>query len=234
MKNKYNICVVDFFPESWLNKQNQKVYIWDILSKKLNNNDMKQAIPQGHGVALYNIIRTVNPRASICVVPISASASLEQIVYILSLIIEEKAAEIVNVSFGFFLNETEVIVAEINEICKRAKELGICIVCAESNDGKKAYPAESDYVISVRGEENCKSDVLVRKNSALVKYISLYVGWYDDRTLWVHGNSFYAAIVSGILSRFKTPMAEITQHGLKVDFEECLKGIDILYGIADI
>lgn len=198
----YDICLIDYFPNYWLDEPHKNTFIWNVIEHDFQEAEDSVGIPRGHGIAVLDIMQTVNPAAMICLIPITGSTSVRQINFILSKIIQSNKTRIINISFGFYLKETDVAVQEMQLLCRRANEQGVSIVCAKSNDKVKAYPADCDFSIPVWGIQDCETDIAILPNGITVRCISMHVNWCDNRKLWVHGNSFLAPIVSSLISKF--------------------------------
>lgn len=202
LSQAFDICMIDYFPSNWLDKPHKNTVVWDVIEHDIQEAENFVGVPRGHGIAVLNIVQTVNPDAMICLVPITGSTSVYQINCILSKIIQSNKARIINISFGFYLKETDTAVQEMKLLCRRANEHGISIVCAKSNDEVKAYPADCEFAIPVWGIQNCDTDIAIMPNGVTVRYISMHVNWCENRKIWVHGNSFLAPIVSSLFSKF--------------------------------
>jgi len=93
----------------------------------------------------------------------------------------------------------------LEDCCRRAAELGVAVLAAESNDGSPSCPASLDSVIAVSGEAPERQVYAYRCDPHLPRRFSSYgghqrVAWIDRQSLFISGNSFAAARPSGIVA----------------------------------
>ncbi len=197
-KGQFDVCVIDYFPQNFINEHRESC----ILKEKADF-DIKQisTIPQGHGIAILQLMKIVNPQIKWGIIPITPDMNLGQINNQLSYLIENKIVKIINVSFGFYKVEKTQL-ARLSNLCRKAKEEKISIVCAAGDKQQTVYPADLKTVIRVTGVDKIKSekDMEVNGRNVYVKNVSFRVRWTENRRIWVHGSSFYAGIVSALLS----------------------------------
>ena len=119
-------------------------------SRKANGND------NGHGTAIYNIIRKVNSFADVINFNISdTNNEIEQqslVACLENIYNNYQDIDIINISMG--VN----IVDDINQlqiICEKLSDRGTIIVCAFDNAGAISYPAGFESVIGVTNDPNC-------------------------------------------------------------------------------
>ncbi len=238
MVKSYDICLIDYFPNSWLTKLHKNAIVWDVIDRNVQVIDDSENMPRGHGIAVLDIMQKVNPDAMICVIPVTNNTTIHEINYILSQIIHRNTARIVNISCGFYTNNIGVEILEMERLFRCAKEHGIHIVCAKSNDGAKTYPTECNLAIPVWGEHNCSTDISFTPDGVVVRYISLYTNWCDNKKIWVHGNSFFAPIVSSLFSKCESSKyGDLCLDTLKytdsLRFESLLSELIFSYRIID-
>ncbi len=197
MKERVDICIIDFFPEEYITKNRKQCIMFE---KEIRE---ESKVPQGHGIALIEIMKAIVPELKYIFVPVVPQTTFKQINEILFFLIKEDICSIINMSFGFYYYKESDVFA-LSRICMQAKAKNILLVCADDENGKIVYPAADRNVICVRNNDKMEeTDIYWKGNIVYLRTISLKVRWTYDRTLWVYGNSYYAAIVSGLLIRKK-------------------------------
>lgn len=93
--------------------------------------------------------------------------------------------------------------SELENVCNKAKEAGIYIISAYSNNGKVTYPASFECTLGVNGLLLDNSEYYLQRMSQNIyashRYVSIY---HLELPKLVWGNSYVCAKISGIVSCF--------------------------------
>ena len=165
-------------------------------SRKANGND------NGHGTAIYNIIRKVNSFADVINFNISdTNNEIEQqslVACLENIYNNYQDIDIINISMG--VN----IVDDINQlqiICEKLSDRGTIIVCAFDNAGAISYPAGFESVIGVTNDPNCYQvdDFAYFEDNVVnigAKGGLQRLAWHNPPYIFLDGNSFACAHVT--------------------------------------
>ena len=122
MSYKYDICIIDYFPENWLKKSKKSIKCYDTLKFGEKNRKNIEYFPMGHGIAQCDILLNFNSEAKVCVVPISPKTKINQVNIILSKLIRFKTSKVINISFGFFEEENNKHIMQMKKNCIKAEK----------------------------------------------------------------------------------------------------------------
>lgn len=154
-----------------------------------------------HAELVCSIIFKENPDCSIILNPIVGSnlkCSVKSLLGGIQTLIN-KRVDIINLSLGIEDN----YYPELEYVCNKAKEAGIYIVSAYSNNGKITFPASFESTIGVNGLLFDNSGHYLWKRNqdicASHRYVSIY---HLEVPKLVFGNSYVCAKISGIVSSF--------------------------------
>ena len=181
---------------SLLQKNNETIIGYDIQDKN------------GHGTAVYGIIRQNAPKASIVNIKLldyDDEISENDLIYALKYINENITTNIINLSLGVKSCEQ---LEYMQYLCKELSEKGVVIVAAFDNDGGYSYPALLDYVIGVDSSDKCKRNndfefVENNKINIRAKGNVQRVLWTNPNYVLFGGNSFACAHISAYISKLK-------------------------------
>jgi uncharacterized NAD-dependent epimerase/dehydratase family protein len=158
----------------------------------------------GHGTACAGIIRKKAPDALLHSVRIF-DASLVAEGRVLIAAIEwcmDNEMDVVNMSLG----TTEVASKEaMRDVCRKARDAGLILVAAESNDGRESYPASFPEVIGVTGGALYGPDGFRFRAGHPIECIARgdeqRVCWLGGADIMAGGNSFAAPHITGLVAR---------------------------------
>lgn len=158
----------------------------------------------GHGTAIYNLIKTHNKEARFFIIKIveNTETSEELLISALEYILKYIDCRIVNLSLGLSVVYEK---SRLYEICDRLLELGTIIVSSFENNGAVTFPAAFDNVIGVVSSPTCNktSDYDYIENSIiniLAKGNLQRVICTNGKINVQEGNSFACAHMTGMLS----------------------------------
>lgn len=191
---KYDICVIDYFVEDFLNSMNGDIYF-----KKYN----EPINALGHGQAIVDIIWNICDSIKVCCIPIGKNATLHDIYKYLYFIMVNKLAKVINISFGFSCKNSGYKYA-FDLLCKYMSENGFTIVCAGNICNYNLIPANCTGVYTVY--ENEKEDFNFKYyvfcgNKIFFNHFDIKVYWLSKYYMWVSGTSYYAGIVSALIAK---------------------------------
>ena len=189
-----DVCIIDYFTPEFINHY----YTHQILT--ISNVVPIQA--KGHGQAIVQIVRAVNPRVKWGFVNIGANTLVGELIDILNYLVDKNVAKIINISFGYY-SISDLDKRRLESIISLYQQNNIHIICAVDNYNRPSYPAILPGVLSVQGIDSVDLNThgyAIHKNSISVRKMSLLVKWTQSRKMWVYGNSYYTGIVSGIFS----------------------------------
>ncbi len=156
----------------------------------------------GHGTAIYNIIKKITSIADIINFNISnINNEIEQqsLVDCLENIYNNyKDVNVVNISMGVNIVDN---INELQMICEKLYARGTIIVCAFDNAGAISYPAGFRNVIGVTGDPNCyRIDDFTYFEDNIVnigaKSDLQRLAWHNPPYIFLEGNSFACAHVT--------------------------------------
>lgn len=154
-----------------------------------------------HAELVCSIIFKENPYCSIILYPVVGSnlkCSVNSLIDGIQALIN-KNVDIINLSLGI----EDKYYSELENVCNKAKEAGIYIISAYSNNGKVTYPASFECTLGVNGLLLDNSEYYLQRMSQNIyashRYVSIY---HLELPKLVWGNSYVCAKISGIVSCF--------------------------------
>jgi uncharacterized NAD-dependent epimerase/dehydratase family protein len=172
----------------------------------------------GHGTALAGIIRRLAPCCELVAVKIS-SGSNPIAPHLLAAGIDwavRLGVDVINVSAGTTGTSD---ISTLADCCRRACEARVVVVASESNDKQISYPSAFDSVLTVRGDVQEHQKYAFRCDPSLPWRFCCYggyqrVAWVKPRFLFLHGNSFAAAHLTGIVALVLQKFGRLPQKRL--------------------
>lgn len=192
------VAVVDTNIE--INRNSLKKYI---STGQINIHDIEQINAKNceHGSSVVEIILKECPTVHIDVFPIlneSKRGSIKNLCKVIATCIDLNIS-LVNLSLG-----VSDVVKESNEksrlekLCMQARNKGIIIVAARNNHGDSC-PASLETVVGVGSCSEIGCAIKVDTNKRDVIFQNNFVFFNRDRKMLIKGNSYLAAIISGVL-----------------------------------
>ena len=172
----------------------------------LKGEDVEETERNGHGTAIYGILRKLREEfdiISVKVQGIQEGVSGSTLCDTLEYIEKNIEAEVINLSLGAPVPEDK---ERLEEVCRRLDEKGCVIVSAFDNGGTISYPAAFENVIGVVSDQSCQrvEDYVVFDDE--VMNIAGKGGvqrllWNTPNMLMLGGNSFACAHISVLVAR---------------------------------
>ena len=192
-----DVCIIDYFTPDFIAA--------NISHCIVKNSKVTPIQSKGHGQAIVQIIREINPDVDWGFINIGSNTTVNELIEILKYLAIKAKTKIINISFGFFsLTPSEKVY--LDNAIQMLRTNKIKIVCAVDNSERISYPAAIPGVYSVQGTSNKElynNTYTINMNKVYIREFSLLVDWTDSRKMWVHGNSFYTGIISGIFSLYE-------------------------------
>lgn len=168
----------------------------------------QRAVVNGHGTAVYNIIRKecakecelINIRAFD-----NHEISVQELIQAISQAID-LGVKIINLSLGLTVCFD---MPALRKVCHKAYEKGIVLISAFSNDGSMSFPAAFPYVIGVATEESIiKNNDFYYVEDSIINVVARggiqRLAWNKPEYMFLGGNSFACAHMTAIVSKLIT------------------------------
>ena len=201
METKLKIAIID----SGVYHAHKDFFETKIYEITPSGSPVKSNVRNGHGTAVYNIIRKecakgcelINIRAVE-----SQEVDVDVLIRALNLAIELEV-KIINLSLGVTVC---LDMENFREVCHRAYDNGIILISAFSNDGSMSFPAAFPEVIGVTSEESItKSNNFYYVEDNVINVVARggiqRLAWNEPEYMFLGGNSFACAHVTAIISK---------------------------------
>ena len=177
----------------------------------------------GHGTACAGIIRKKAPDAALYSVRIfdeSLMADGRVLIAAIQWCIDNEM-DVVNLSLG----TTDVTFKKaLQEVCRKAVDVGMILVSAESNDGLESYPAVFPEVIGVTGGAIYEVNGFYYRKDQRIECVARgdeqRVCWLEGKHIMTGGNSFAAPHITGIITHLLKQHPKCSVHDIRLLLQE--------------
>ena len=182
--------------------QDTQVFCYDCCFDELSIEDR-----DGHGTAVYHIIRRLNKEAEIINIKLFTtdwSVGEDTLIAALEFVAKHFQPDIVNMSLGCRICDDS---NALYNACKKLTDTGAILISAFDNAGCLSYPAAYENVIGVATGKFCHKNSDFEYCDDVVVNIAGYgglqrVAWTNPRYVMLYGSSFACAHVAAQAARF--------------------------------
>lgn len=160
-----------------------------------------------HSNDVCNIIVRENRNAEIILISIIDErkiTKLDLLIEALEILLVKKI-DIINISLGIESSEYTEKIKKLYRLCEKFYNMGIPIISSYSNKHIATFPAAFNNVIGI----DSSNDEISINNIINIDYINndIVFMWdsvsiFNEKSIFIKGNSFLTALVTGILSNF--------------------------------